>query len=34
VSVEGVTPEIGAGGSRQAAEKAAAQALWDRERLA
>lgn len=33
VSVEGVAPERGVGGSRQAAEKAAAQALWDREGL-
>ena len=33
VRVEGVAPETGVGGSRQAAEKAAAQALWDREQL-
>ena len=31
VQVEGVAPAVGAGSSRQAAEKSAAQALWDRE---
>jgi ribonuclease-3 len=31
VSVEGAEPATGVGSSRQAAEKAAAQALWDRE---
>ena len=31
VQVEGVAPAMGAGPSRQAAEKSAAQALWDRE---
>ena len=31
VQVEGVAPATGAGPSRQAAEKSAAQALWDRE---
>lgn len=31
VAVEGYPPAVGVGGSRQAAEKAAAQALWDRE---
>lgn len=33
VRVEGVEPARGSGSSRQAAEKAAAQALWDREGL-
>jgi ribonuclease-3 len=31
VQVEGVAPAVGVGSSRQAAEKSAAQALWDRE---
>jgi ribonuclease-3 len=31
VAVEGVAPASGVGGSRQAAEKAAAQSMWDRE---
>ncbi|HTK34096.1 MAG TPA: ribonuclease III [Caulobacteraceae bacterium] len=31
VQVQGVAPAVGAGPSRQAAEKSAAQALWDRE---
>jgi ribonuclease-3 len=33
VEVEGVAPATGSGSSRQAAEKAAAKALWDREGL-
>jgi ribonuclease-3 len=33
VAVEGLEPAAGTGRSRQAAEKAAAQALWDREKI-